>query len=187
MDLIALLILGIGLSIDSLAASITTGAYTLQIKINTVLKTALFMAVFQGLMPLIGWLVGSSFKSIIEAYDHWVAFALLFAIGGKMVYEGIQKRDEVGTESKSTSNLMLAGMAFATSIDALIVGIGFGLMSVNIWLAVFIIGVTTFLFSAVGVVLGNKVGTRINKSIEILGGVILIGLGLKILITHIYV
>lgn len=186
MDLVALLVLGIGLSIDSLAASITTGACAFQIRLYTVLKTALFMAVFQGLMPVVGWLVGSSFKSIIENYDHWVAFVLLLGIGGKMVYEGIQKRDDEELTCKTTSNLMLAGMAFATSIDALIVGIGFGLMSVNIWLAVLIIGVTTFVFSATGVVLGKKLGTKVNKSIEIVGGLILSGLGIKILISHIW-
>lgn len=186
MDILSLVLIGVGLSIDSLAASITTGACVRNIKIKYILKVAAYMAIFQGVMPLVGWLIGSSFKSIIENYDHWVAFILLFIIGGKLIYDGIKNNGETEPNTEPAKDLMLAGMALATSIDAMIMGIGFGLIEVNIWLAMLIIGVTTFLFSTVGVFVGEKIGNKINSSIEIFGGVVLIGLGVKILTEHIY-
>jgi putative Mn2+ efflux pump MntP len=185
MNLLSLTLIGVGLSIDSLAASITTGACSKQIKLKHVLKVAAFMAFFQGTMPLIGWLIGSSFKRIIEDYDHWVAFILLLGIGGKLIYDGIKNSNEE-VNTNPTKNMLLAGMALATSIDAMILGIGFGLIEINIWLAMLIIGSTTLLFSSVGVFVGDKLGNKINKGIEIFGGLVLIGLGLKILLEHLY-
>lgn len=185
MNLLSLTLIGVGLSIDSLAASITTGACSKNIRLKHVLKVAAFMAFFQGLMPLVGWLIGSTFKSIIEDYDHWVAFILLLGIGGKLIYDGIKNSAEE-VKANPTKNMLLAGMALATSIDAMILGIGFGLIEINIWLAMLIIGSTTFLFSSVGVFVGEKLGNKINKGIEIFGGIVLIGLGLKILLEHIY-
>ncbi len=185
MNLLSLTLFGVGLSIDSLAASIATGACSKQIKLKHVLKVAAFMAFFQGTMPLIGWLIGLSFRKIIEDYDHWVAFILLLGIGGKLIYDGV-KNSIKQVETNSTKNMLLAGMALATSIDAMILGIGFGLIKTNIWLAMIIIGFTTFMFSSAGVFLGEKLGNKINKGIEIFGGLVLIGLGLKILLEHIY-
>lgn len=186
MNLLTLILVGVGLSIDSLAASITTGACAKNVKIRHVFKIAAFMALFQGTMPLIGWFIGSSFKSIIEHYDHWVAFVLLLGIGGKLIYDGIKNSGQINTKTDTTNNFLLAGMALATSIDALILGIGFGLININIWLAMLIIGTTTFVFSSVGVVIGEKLGNKINKGIEIFGGLVLIGLGVKILMEHLY-
>ena len=186
MDLLFLILIGIGLSIDSLAVSVTTGAYTKDIKLKYVLKTALFMAIFQGAMPLIGWLIGSSFKNVVESYDHWIAFILLLVIGVKLIYDGLTESSEDKSRLDMTKNTVLAGMALATSIDALIIGIGFGFIDINIWLAIFIIGVTTFLFSFFGVYIGEKIGNKINTGIEVVGGLVLIGLGVKILIEHIY-
>ncbi len=186
MNYLTLSIIGIILSIDSLAASITTGACCKDIKASQVLKTALFMAVFQGFMPLVGWWIGNGFKSLIEDYDHWIAFALLFVIGGKLVFDGLTGKGEGPSTVNPTNSLVLAGMAIATSIDALIIGIGFGVTDVNIWFAMAIIGCTTFLFSGFGVLVGKKIGNRVNVGIEIFGGVILIGLGVKILVEHLY-
>lgn len=186
MNILSLTLIGIGLSIDSLAASITTGACAKSIKIKQVLKVAAFMAFSQGTMPLVGWLIGSSFKSMIESYDHWVAFILLLGIGGKLIYDGIKNKGDTECKSNPTNNLILAGMALATSIDALIVGVSFGLIEVNIWLAMLIIGLTTFLFSILGVFVGEKIGNKINKGIEVFGGLVLISLGVKILTEHIY-
>lgn len=185
MSTVSLLFVGIALSIDSLAASISTGACSKNIRLKHVLKVAAFMAFFQGIMPLIGWLIGSSFKSIIEDYDHWVAFVMLFGIGGKLIYDGIKNSIEEDN-ANPTKNMLLAGIALATSIDAMILGIGFGLIEINIWLAMLIIGSTTFMFSSVGVFVGEKIGNKINKGIEIFGGLVLIGLGVKILVEHIY-
>ena len=144
------------------------------------------MAFFQALTPLIGWIAGSSFQHYIESFDHWVAFLLLLAIGGKMIYEGVKHKDKEKKSFSPTTNLMLIGMAIATSIDALIVGIGFGLLEVSIIIPILIIGGLTFLFSASGVMLGNKIGIRYNSGLEIFGGIILAGLGIKILVDHIF-
>ena len=157
-----------------------------KVKIRNALKVASFMAFFQALTPLIGWLAGSSFQHYIESFDHWVAFLLLLAIGGKMIYEGVKHKDKEKKSFSPTTNLMLIGMAIATSIDALIVGIGFGLLEVSIIIPVLIIGGLTFLFSALGVLLGNKIGIRYNSGLEIFGGIILAGLGIKILVDHIF-
>ncbi len=185
MSTVSLFLIGVGLSIDSLAASITTGACSCNIRLKHVLKVAVFMALFQGTMPFIGWLIGSSFKSIIEDYDHWVAFILLLSVGCKLIYDGLKNSNEK-VDVNPTNNMFLALMALATSIDAMILGIGFGLIEINIWLAMIIIGTTTFLFSGIGVFVGDKLGNKINKRIEIFGGLVLIGLGIKILVEHIY-
>ena len=157
MNLLSLTLIGLGLSVDSLAASITMGACSKNIRLKHVLKVAAFMTIFQGAMPLIGWLIGSSFKSIIVDYDHWVAFILLLGIGGKLIYDGLKNSFEV-VNTNTANNMLLAGMALATSIDALILGIGFGLIEINIWLAILIISLTTFLFSSIGVFIGEKLG-----------------------------
>lgn len=187
MNLLTLILIGISLSVDSLAASITTGACACKIKLDHILKVAVFMAFFQGTMPLIGWLIGHSFKNIISHYDHWVAFLLLLGIGGKILYDGIKySPDSQKTKLEPTKILILIGIGFATSIDALIIGIGFGLIDVYIWLAILVIGTITFIFSTLGVWIGKKIGTKINKGIEIAGGIVLISLGTKILIEHLF-
>lgn len=185
MDIISLLLIAIGLSVDSFAASITTGACTKKVKLSYALKVALFMALFQGIMPLGGWLIGNSFKDLIQEYDHWIAFILLIAIGSKMIYEGIAGNKNK-PKFKHSENLKLVSIAFATSIDALIIGITFGLIDVNIWLAMIIIGLTTLIFSLTGVLIGKKIRKIFNKKIEIIGGLVLILLGTKILIEHLY-
>jgi putative Mn2+ efflux pump MntP len=184
MSIISFIILGAGLSVDSMAASITTGACAVKIRFTQILRIAFFMSVFQAGMPLLGWYIGSSFKNMVEAYDHWIALLFLGAIGGKLIYDGLQKKDDVTSCICPSNHLLLAGMALATSIDALVVGIGFGVLSVNIWQAVLIIGVTTFLFSLTGVLLGKTIGERINKKIEVIGGLVLLGLGVKIFLSH---
>ena len=186
MSLLSIFIIGIGLSVDSFVVSITAGVCMDKVKIRNALKVAFFMAFFQALMPLIGWLAGSSFQRYIESVDHWVAFILLLAIGGKMIYEGVKHNDKTEKSFSLTSNLMLTGMAIAISIDALIVGIGFGLLEVPIIIPVIIIGGLTFLFSVTGVLLGNKIGIRYNSGLEIFGGILLAGLGIKILVDHIF-
>ncbi|MCH7657211.1 MAG: manganese efflux pump [Bacteroidetes bacterium] len=185
MGLLSIFLIGIGLSVDSFVVSITAGVCMVKVKLKNALKVALFMAVFQALMPLIGWLAGSSFQRYIESFDHWVAFVLLLAIGSKMIYEGVKHKDKAEKSFPLSNNLMLTGMAMATSIDALIVGIGFGLLEVSIIIPVLIIGGLTFLFSALGFLLGNKIGTRYNSGLEIFGGIILAGLGINILVDHI--
>ncbi|MCT4586845.1 MAG: manganese efflux pump MntP family protein [Carboxylicivirga sp.] len=187
MSTFSICLIGIVLSIDSLAVSITAGACVNNIRRSQAIRVAAIMAMFQGLMPFIGWLIGSSFKSIVEEFDHWIAFVLLAALGGKLIYDGCLKKEEEDNNNVDINNyLLIIGMALATSIDALILGIGFGLMEVNIYLAVIIIALITFLFSGSGLYLGKKIGEKINKSIEVFGGLVLISLGVKILIEHLY-
>lgn len=185
MSLLSLIIIGIGLSIDSLVASITTGACMVKPRLDKALKIAFFMSFFQALMPLLGWLAGKTAREIIENYDHWIAFVLLLIVGMKMIYEGIKSKN--GTEKCfcPSNTLLLAGMAIATSIDALIVGVGFGLISINIWQAILIIGITTFIFSLSGVFLGKRIGENFKSGIEIVGGIVMMVIGLKILLSHI--
>lgn len=184
MTFLAILILAVGLSVDSLAASVSTGVCMKKVKIADGLKVGLFMAVFQGGLPVIGWFVGKGFQTIIAVYDHWVAFVLLSAIGGKMIYESFSKKEDNDSCFCPSRNLMLAGMALATSIDALIVGIGIGLLGETIWFPALIIGVTTFVFSISGIYIGHHLGHKMNLKLELIGGFVLIGLGIKILIEH---
>ena len=183
-----ILLIGLGVSADAFAVSMCKGVEMKKIIWKYALLIALFFGGFQMIMPLIGWGAGSLFQKYITEFDHWIAFGLLLLLGGKMIYDGIFDKDEKkeGEEDKplKLGLATLLVMAIATSIDALAVGVTFAFLSVNIWLAVGIIGATTFTFSLVGVGIGVKVGDKFRNKAEILGGVILILLGVKILLEH---
>ncbi len=185
MNFLSLLFIGVGLSLDCLAANITMGACNCHIKLRYIMKVAMLMAVFHAIMPLAGWFIGSGFRSVVEDYDHWIAFTLLIVIGVKFIYDGVNNDDKCEA-TDFNNNLMLLGIAVATSIDALVIGIGFGVIQINILTAIAIISSTTFVFAFTGLYFGMKIGTRINKGIEFIGGGVLIGLGTKILIEHLY-
>jgi putative Mn2+ efflux pump MntP len=147
----------------------------------------LYFGGFQALMPLIGWLLGIRFQRYITSVDHWIAFILLVLIGGKMVFEAIHDKEdetEVGQKDQPLDHREMFMLAIATSIDALAVGITFAFLDTPIIEAIVVIGCTTFVLSIVGVVVGNYFGTRYQKKAEIVGGVILILIGLKILLEH---
>lgn len=183
-----ILLIGLGVSADAFAVSMCKGVEMKKIIWKYALLIALFFGGFQMIMPLIGWGAGSLFQKYITEFDHWIAFGLLLLLGGKMIYDGIFDKDEKkeGEEDKPLKLGLgtLLVMAIATSIDALAVGVTFAFLSVNIWLAVGIIGATTFTFSLIGVGIGVKVGDKFRNKAEILGGVILILLGVKILLEH---
>lgn len=183
-----ILLIGLGVSADAFAVSMCKGVEMKKIIWKYALLIALFFGGFQMIMPLIGWGAGSLFQKYITEFDHWIAFGLLLLLGGKMIYDGIFDKDEKkeGEEDKplKLGLATLLVMAIATSIDALAVGVTFAFLSVNIWLAVGIIGATTFAFSLIGVFIGVKVGDKFKNKAEILGGVILILLGVKILLEH---
>lgn len=183
-----ILLIGLGVSADAFAVSMCKGVEMKKIIWKYALLIALFFGGFQMIMPLIGWGAGSLFQKYITEIDHWIAFGLLLLLGGKMIYDGIFDKDEKkeGDEDKPLKLGLgtLLVMAIATSIDALAVGVTFAFLSVNIWLAVGIIGATTFTFSLIGVGIGVKVGDKFRNKAEILGGVILILLGVKILLEH---
>ena len=183
MSFVEILLIGIGLSMDAFSVSICKGLTTKKFSWKMALTCGLWFGLFQALMPLIGYFLGSQFERYITAVDHWIAFGLLFLIGANMIREALSKKNDVPDDNSLDFKTMLL-LAIATSIDALAVGISFACIQVKIWSSVFIIGVTTFLFSVLGVKIGNVFGSKFEKSAGILGGIILILIGLKILLEH---
>lgn len=183
MSFISLLILAIGLSMDAFAVSVCKGLALKKVNFRQMGIVGLWFGGFQALMPLIGYFVGSQFRDSIMAFDHWIAFGLLVLIGGNMIREAVFDKEEEETSSALSFTAMLP-MAVATSIDALAVGVTFAFLDVNIWLSIALIGVTTCLLSMLGVKMGSLFGAKYEKKAEILGGIILILLGIKILLEH---
>lgn len=183
MGIFELFIIAVGLSMDAFAVAICKGLSTGELRPKHFLIIGAWFGGFQGLMPLIGYFLGSVFEKYITKYDHWVAFLLLAAIGGNMIKEGLSKEEESGDCSFGFSAMLV--LAIATSIDALAVGIGFAVLpDVNITAAVLFIGVITFILSGVGLKIGNVFGLKYKSKAEIAGGVILALMGIKILLEH---
>lgn len=178
-----LFILAVGLSMDAFAVSICKGLAMKKASWKAQLCCGAWFGGFQALMPLIGYFLGTLFIDAISAIDHWVAFGLLVIIGVNMLREALGSEEETADADLSVKTMFI--MAVATSIDALAVGISLAMAGVaNIWLAMLLIGATTFVLSAIGVKVGNVFGSRYEKKAEIVGGVILILLGVKILLEH---
>ena len=169
MSFLEIVLLAVGLSMDSLAVSVTGGALIQNYRHHHMLKIGCVMGIFQAGMTIAGYLAGMSFKKYITAFDHWIAFLLLLYLGGKMIYEST-----------------LCGLGIATSIDALAVGISLACIESAIALEALTIGIVTFLFSAFGVYFGNHFSRKIDLKLDLIGGLILIGIGTKILIEHLY-
>ena len=183
MDILELLLIAAGLSMDSFAVSICKGLSVQRLKPRHYLLTGAWFGGFQALMPSIGFLLGSAFDQYISAFDHWIAFVLLAFIGGNMVRESLSGDEECHDDSFGLRTMFL--LAVATSIDALAVGVTFALLpDVHILSAVSLIGAATFLLSALGLKVGNVFGLRYKARAELAGGVILILMGLKILLEH---
>ena len=185
MGFLELFLIAVGLSADAFSVSVCKGLNMRKLNFKHAYIIALFFGVFQAAMPLLGYLLGTGFSEYIERFDHWITFALLAFIGGKMVVEAIREKD--GETEKKTDTISmgeLTVLAVATSIDALAVGITFAFLKVNILPSVLLIGVTTFALSLGGVLLGNRFGAKYKTKAEIAGGVILILIGLKILLEH---
>ena len=178
-----LLSLAVGLSMDAFAVSICKGLSVSKVCPKHMLICGLYFGGFQALMPLIGYLLGVNFRSMIASVDHWIAFVLLSLIGANMLRESFSKDKDENVDASFGVKTMLL-MAVATSIDALAVGVTFAFLEVNIVPAVSFIGITTFIFSAAGVLIGNIFGTKWKNKAEFAGGAILILIGLKILIEH---
>ncbi len=183
MDPLTLLLIAFGLSMDAFAVSISNGMTIRHQKVNNALRIGIFFGSFQALMPLIGWSAGLSFREFISGVDHWIAFVLLSFIGCKMIYES-RKMGAREKEDKPMTLPTLLVLSIATSIDALAVGISFALLKISIVTPIIVIGIVTFVLSSLGVLIGNRIGHLFEKKIEILGGLILIGIGIKILIEH---
>ena len=184
MSFIELLLIAIGLSMDAFSVSICKGLTTKKFSWRMALICGLWFGVFQALMPIVGYYLGAQFQEMIESYDHWIAFGLLFLIGANMIREAVWGKKEEGESNGALDFKTMFLLAIATSIDALAVGVSFACIQVKLWSSVIIIGLTTFVFSVLGVKIGNVFGTKYEKSAGIIGGIILILIGLKILLEH---
>ncbi len=184
MGIVEILILAVGLAMDAFAVAICKGLSVQKTRPHHYLLIGLWFGGFQGLMPSIGYFLGSTFASYIESFSAWVAFALLVLIGGNMIKESLSKDEEKVDASFSFKSMLV--LAVATSIDALASGITIALSpnSSSIWLAVLFIGVITFALSALGLKIGNVFGAKFKSKAELFGGIVLIGLGIKILLEY---
>lgn len=185
MNLISIMMIAIGLSMDAFAVSVAKGMSLKQDIGKAALKLGFWFGLFQAIMPFLGWFAGSYFQDMISSVDHWIAFILLGAIGINMIREARKEDCDCERDTDMSMQHILL-LAIATSIDALAVGISFAFLQVNIYEAMGIIGAITFIFSFAAVYLGNKIGNFCQKYAGILGGCILIIIGTKILIEHIF-
>ena len=184
MSIIELLLVAVGLSMDAFAVSVCKGLAMDKITLKKCAVVGLWFGGFQALMPTVGWLLGSQFEKYITSIDHWIAFALLCAIGVNMIREALSKDEDDQSTGDSLAFKTMLVLAVATSIDALAVGITFAFLQVKIVSAVLIIGLTTFVLSMIGVKIGNVFGVKYKSNAEFAGGVVLILLGIKILLEH---
>jgi putative Mn2+ efflux pump MntP len=184
MSFLELFLIAIGLSMDAFSVSICKGLTTKRFSWRMALVCGLWFGGFQALMPTIGYFLGAQFQEMIEAYDHWIAFGLLFLIGANMIREAVWGKKEEGENSGALDFKTMFLLAIATSIDALAVGVSFACIQVKLWSSVLVIGLTTFVFSVLGVKIGNVFGSKYEKSAGVIGGIILILIGLKILSEH---
>ena len=182
MGIIEIFLISVGLAMDAFAVSVCKGLSMKKIEWKKVFIIALYFGGFQAGMPLLGYFLGYSFSGLVESVDHWIAFALLAFIGVNMIKESTD--DELEKRNDRVDFKTMIILAVATSIDALIVGITFAFFQANLILSVAMIGVITFILSTIGVIIGNKFGDKFQNKAEFVGGVILILMGLKILLTH---
>jgi putative Mn2+ efflux pump MntP len=181
-QLITVLFIAFGLGMDCFAVSITRGMSAEKNRLRTALLIALSFGAFQAVMPVIGWFLGESFINLISGFDHWIAFILLAAIGLKMIWE--TRKPETVEEETDLSIPVLLTLSVATSIDALAAGLTIAFLGMPVYLSAAIIGAASFLLSLAGFYLGKKAGKGLGGKMEIVGGLVLIGIGLKILIEH---
>jgi manganese efflux pump family protein len=186
MSLITIFFIAIALSMDALAVSISSGVTIRKMHLRHALRIAGFFGLFQAFMPVAGWSIGRFAADLIQSYDHWVAFALLLVVGIKMIYEASILDPEKEERSDPLNIYILLTLAFATSIDAAAVGITMSFLKVEIIQPAIIIGLITFFISLAGIYIGNKSGSFFGNKIEIIGGLVLIGIGIKIVIEHVF-
>ena len=184
MDLIAIFLIAVSLALDAFAVSVSSGISVPGFGWRQAVKMGCWFGVFQFLMPLLGWALGSSVSRYIEAVDHWIAFALLALIGGHMIADALRGGDCGEDAVTDLSNRRLFLLALATSIDALAVGVSLAFVDVNILLASAVIGVVAFVLAMLGGLLGRRLGCLFQRRATLLGGVVLVCIGLKILLEH---
>jgi len=181
--LLEMTLLGVGLAMDAFAVSVTSGITLKRMHLRHAMRVAAFFGAFQAVMPLVGWLCGQLFRPFVAAIEHWVALILLVGVGVKMIHEG-RKPDEEKADSNPLNVYVLFTLALATSIDAFAVGVTFTFLDIDILNAVAVIGLVTFVMSFLGTQIGKTFGHLFEDWLEELGGLILIGIGIKIFIQH---
>jgi len=181
---ITLLLIAVGLAMDAFAAAVAISIALRTVTPRQVFRLAFHLGLFQALMPIVGWLAGSTLGAAIATWDHWLAFGLLTLVGLKAIGTALGSPSREGPRNDPTRGLTLVAIAVATSLDALAVGITLAMLEVRIWYPALAIGVVTCLLTASGMALGSRLGVRWGRGAEILGGLILIGVGVKILVQH---
>lgn len=182
MNIFEIILVGVGLAMDAFAVSICKGLSMKKMNWKSAVIIALYFGIFQAIMPIGGYLLGTNFSGFVEQVDHWIAFILLAAISGNMIRESLNNEDEEKNDKIDVRTMLI--LAVATSIDALAVGITFAFLGTDLWLSVTIIGIITFILSLTGVKIGNRFGDKFQNKAEFIGGIILIVIGLKILLEH---
>jgi putative Mn2+ efflux pump MntP len=184
-NIFSIILIAVGVAMDSLAASITRGVICKQVRIRDAAKIALFFGICQMSMPVLGWLVGSSLSGFVSGIGFWIAFVLLSLVGGRMIYESFKKEKEE-KEVNPLSVRVLLVLSIATSIDSFPVGASFGFLGTFILIPAIVIGTVTFLLTFIGVFVGCRLGLALKRKVEVAGGLILIGIGLEILIANLF-
>jgi putative Mn2+ efflux pump MntP len=186
MDIYSLILLSIGLAMDAFSVALVAGFGLGKIKLSDILKVSSTFGVAHIIMPTIGWFLGSTIIGLIQQWDHWVAFILLAFVGGKMIREGLDDENEKLNACDLLNFSSLIMFTIAVSIDALAVGLSFSLQELSIWIPSLYMGAGTLIFTYIGLTIGNKTGSRFGKKAQIAGGLILILIGLRIVVTHIF-
>ena len=186
MSIYILIGVAVGLAMDAFAVAITCSITLNRVSARQVFRFAFHFGLFQAMMPVIGWLAGLSARQFVEQWDHWIAFGLLAAIGGHMIYGALSGDVKASDSNDPTRGISLVILSVATSIDALAVGLSLAMLDVSIWLPALIIGLITAVLTVIGMLLGNRIGRQHGKKMELIGGLILIAIGLKILISDLF-
>jgi manganese efflux pump family protein len=183
-EFLSIFLIALGLAADCFAVALSGSMSMPKLRYVQVLRTGLAFGIAQALMPFIGWLVGRTVIDYVAGFDHWIAFGLLVFIGGKMLWEALHEKDERKEGADISRGLLLLTLALATSIDALAVGLSFAFLDINILAASLLIGAVTLVITQLGFYLGRKAGVLLGRNARLAGGIILIGIGLKILVSH---
>lgn len=186
MGLIEIIIIGIGLAMDAFAISICKGLSIKEINLQKAIVISSYFGIFQAGMPVMGYVLSKRFENFVTSIDHWIAFFLLFFIGLNMIKDAFEKKEDKNLENDDMGFKEMVMLSVATSIDALAVGITFAFLNVDIFSSTIIIGIITFIISLLGVFIGKRFGDIFEKKAEVLGGIILILIGIKILAQHLF-
>ena len=186
MDILTIILIAIGLSMDSFAVSLGIGTSQRCNSLRSSLRLIWHLSLFQGGLTFIGWAAGSTVQRYIANFDHWIILGLLLFVGGRMIREGLDPNHESHNDTDPTKGATLILLSVATSLDATAVGLSMAMMNLNILLSVFVIWLMTVVFSSTGLFAGNSLGKRFGKRMEVLGGLILIGIGVRVVVEHLF-